>query len=427
MFSYYKKLKKDLDACAAEGLLGNEEAEKIYKILLSRKRKMPDASVIIAVLGGAFIAFGLGLIISYNWEKIGALTKIIAFLAAYAACGLSAIAFSEKKIISVPSEILWFFMPAFGFGLYGQIFQLSSDPLKPFMAWALLSSFLVLIASKKYLNILLEILFYVILAYSLMEKSMFSISSKNPVDIYFFLSLLFSSAMFLIISNSYIKIGEKTPPRLYTAILAYLFTFAASQLGENHSFMALGFAACAMTLSGKDFPYRYLLLFSIAVYIFSFKDFYRPHSTADKIIVMDTKFFLAIVFSGLAYVLAAFRIITSGKPRLSYPILAILAFSALKALGIFSSESDVFIFNALSIWLFIALILYGSEEKDKRLVNLGISITALIILSRFSDLFGKLGFLRTGFGFIISGAALIAVAYYVNRWRKALIEKMEEI
>ncbi|GAB4033132.1 MAG: hypothetical protein Fur0012_12420 [Elusimicrobiota bacterium] len=427
MFSYYKRLKKDLDACAAEGLLGNEEAERIYKILLSRKRKMPDASVIITVLGGAFIAFGLGLIISYNWEKIGALTKITAFLSAYAGCGLAAIYFSEKKIISVPAEILWFFMPALGLGLYGQIFQLSSDPLKPFMVWALLSSFLVFIASRKYLNILLEILFYVILAYSLTERSMFSINSKNPVDIYFFISLLFSSAILLIIRASYIRIGEKTPPRLYTAILAYLFTFSASQLGENHSFILLGFAACAMALSGKDFPYRYFLLFSIAVYIFSFRDFYRPHSPADAKIIMDTKFFLAIVFSGLAYTLAVFRIITSGKPRLSYPMLAILAFSALKASGIFSSESDVFIFNALSIWLFIASILYGSEEKDKRFVNLGISITALIIISRFSDLFGKLGFLRTGFGFIISGAGLIVVAYYVNRWRKALIEKMEEI
>lgn len=64
--------------------------------------------------------------------------------------------------------------------------------------------------------------------------------------------------------------------------------------------------------------------------------------------------------------------------------------------------------------------------RDKRFVNLGIFMTALLIISRFFDLFGKLGFLQTGFGFILSGSALIVVAYYVNIWRRNLIKDLEE-
>ncbi len=427
MFSYYKRLRKDLDSCAAEGLLEKAEADKIYGLILARKRKMPDASLIITVLGGAFMAFGTGLIISYNWDKIGGLTKIIAYLSVYLACAAAAVKFEEKKLISIPAEILWFFMPALGFGLYGQIFQLSSDPLKPFMAWAAISAPLVWLLNRRYLTVIFELLFYGIIYYCLSNDTVFSVTKTDPAGLNFILSSLFAALMFFGLRAAYIKLDGKVPPRLYAVFAAYLMFFSLSHIQGNRAIISLGFAAWALSLSGKDFPYRYFMIFCIAAFIFSFKDLYRDISwRAESQQIDAVKYTLSIIITAAAYIWSAIEIIKSQKTRVGYPVLAVLAFSILRALGIFRSESDSFIMNILALWLYIAAILHGSEIRDKRFINLGIAMTAVIIISRFFDLFGKLGFLQTGFGFIVSGAALIAVAYYVNSWRKNLIKDMEE-
>ncbi|MEW5951645.1 MAG: hypothetical protein AB1637_07135 [Elusimicrobiota bacterium] len=39
MFSYYKRLKKDLDFCAQEGITNKETADLIYDKIYSRKKK----------------------------------------------------------------------------------------------------------------------------------------------------------------------------------------------------------------------------------------------------------------------------------------------------------------------------------------------------------------------------------------------------
>ena len=42
--------------------------------------------------------------------------------------------------ISVPLELLWLFLPLLGIGLYDQTFQLSGDPVQPFLVWLALAA-----------------------------------------------------------------------------------------------------------------------------------------------------------------------------------------------------------------------------------------------------------------------------------------------
>lgn len=178
--SYYKRLKNDLKECAEKGIITDLQAQESYNFIYSKKKKLPQASQIIIALGGVLISLGLILIISFNWDKIGDLTKIISYLLIYSTIGFGAVRYNERKLISTPLNIIWFFMPALGFGLYGQIFQLSSDPLKPYIAWALICAPLVWFCAKKYLIYLFEALVYGIIIYQMFEKDpLFSIFTET--------------------------------------------------------------------------------------------------------------------------------------------------------------------------------------------------------------------------------------------------------
>ena len=51
------------------------------------------------------------------------------FLLVYATVAIIAIKTADNKsTINAPAEILWFFLPIIGIGLYAQIFNLSGDP-----------------------------------------------------------------------------------------------------------------------------------------------------------------------------------------------------------------------------------------------------------------------------------------------------------
>lgn len=62
-------------------------------------------------------------------------------------------------------------MPAVGMELYGQIFQISSDPIKPYILWAFITMPVVWLLERKYIIYLFEILVYGLITYNLFSKN----------------------------------------------------------------------------------------------------------------------------------------------------------------------------------------------------------------------------------------------------------------
>ncbi|HAH32128.1 MAG TPA: hypothetical protein DCL44_07430 [Elusimicrobia bacterium] len=86
MASYHNKLKKDLDLCAAEGLISPEQAEGVYQRSIAATGQSGwKAAHLIALFSGVLIAAGVILVIAHNWDKLGAIAKIAGFLLAFAA------------------------------------------------------------------------------------------------------------------------------------------------------------------------------------------------------------------------------------------------------------------------------------------------------------------------------------------------------
>ena len=136
MASYYKRLKADLAAAAADGLITGGQAASLYEKIYSRRLFASlKAAHWISLMAGLFIAAGLSLIIAHNWDRIGAAAKMLAYLAAFAAVAEASIRFEDKPSVATPTGAIWFFMPVIGIGLYAQLFNLSGDPVKPYLAW----------------------------------------------------------------------------------------------------------------------------------------------------------------------------------------------------------------------------------------------------------------------------------------------------
>ena len=151
MASYYKRLKSDLNNCVNAQIIDSQTAEKIYnKIYSPNLFAQLKAAQWIAIIAGIFIASWASLIIAHNWETIPNIIKMASFLLIYAMVATIALKTTKTKpTLNASAEILWFFLPIIGIGLYAQIFNLSGDPVKPYLIWAILSQPLVFFLRRK--------------------------------------------------------------------------------------------------------------------------------------------------------------------------------------------------------------------------------------------------------------------------------------
>ena len=177
--AYYKKLKKDLQAAAATGIITPEQADKTWEhAYASRVFAAFKATHWIAAAAGLFIALGVILVAAHNWDKIGAIAKMGAFLLLLAGAAEGAMRLEERTTVAIPLETLWFFMPALGIGLYAQIFNLSGDPVKPYLVWAALSAPLAIFSKRPLAAYLTSILLCAVLYWGTLGSSnMLSLTS----------------------------------------------------------------------------------------------------------------------------------------------------------------------------------------------------------------------------------------------------------
>jgi hypothetical protein len=69
-------------------------------------------------------------------------------------------------------------------------------------------------------------------------------------------------------------------------------------------------------------------------------------------------------------------------------------------------------------------IMSGARDSSEKQINLGVAVLTLTAVTRFIDIFGTM--LKSGVAFIVTGLAFGALAYFVNKGRKALIESVKK-
>lgn len=440
MANYYKRLRADLAAAASSGVITPGQADKAYEQAYARRLTAGwKAAHLIAVFAGLFIAIGLLLIIAHNWDKLGTPVKIGGFLLLFAAAGLTAIQFEEKTAVAVPAEVLWFFMPAIGIGLYAQLFQLSGDPVKPYLVWAALVLPLALLARRTLTAFLLTILLFLTLFYgtlghgsllSLSSGGLFSRSAPVPPPWWHWLLAL---AVLAAAAGTALYRRCHSVMRVLGASLAWvllLLVYETPLRLQSPALLLLAVSAAAAlwlawTPDGDRLESRLPhLAWLSTVYGMTFFWHFRPgmHYGSDSPggAALAWALFIGAVLS------AAFRPLAySSGPRWRTALRAALIAPMLAAFMLFdatvtSAKAIALLANFIVIAAGAGLIWNGAQENVEKRINTGVLFIALIVLTRFFDLFGSM--LKSGLGFIGTGLLFAVLAWFINKGRRAIIQ-----
>lgn len=439
MASYYKKLKLELDGAAAEGIITPEQAGRVWERAYSSRTFGSFKAVHwIAAASGLFIALGVILIAAHNWDKIGAIAKMGTFLLLFAGAGLASRRFEEKPAAAIPLEILWFFMPALGIGLYAQIFNLSGDPVKPYLLWAALSIPAAVFLKRSLAAFLATALLFAILYFgTLAPDNMLSLINHDAAvqpPAHWALALLVIAAAFAV---HFIKNRDRGLYLSLGTTLIWLFIMltadTAARLNSEAMILLAGMSMAALWLlwsQEEDAPPKRLPLMAwlAAVYMMTFFWHYKPETFNYLHTRTDTQYGGIIAFAVFAAGLLTLALRrrpllpTTNEDRL---VKGLLAVSMLCAFFLFdtsvgAAKTIAVLANLILAAFGAACILSGAKTSGEKMINRGVAVIALTAITRFLDIFG--GLLKSGLAFIATGLAFAALAYFINRGRRALIE-----
>lgn len=438
--SFQSRLKNHLKNCVTDGIISTEQGEKILEGFLERKHGLRiKGTAWIAILAGLFISAGICLIIAHNWDKIGPIVRVAAFIILLLLSGELAIRFQNRsRALSLSLELLWFFLPLLGIGLYAQTFQLSGHPIRPFLVWLLLTLPIAMASPHRviaplHMVTLIAVLFYgnhvssddlsisywygrevtvsiwawvlsfIILIVAAIE-SRWRLPSGQRKHI---IGILIIWIILLLVSRTPLRVEHGGWLMLaFTAgssfwLLLHLFLKSSeaekgfAQLSWVSSIYAMTFfwhQKGAITGGYSTFGVIIIVLFTLGSVVMTF---FLPEGALSK----DRKW----QWFGQGILLAS---IVSPVLLLIHAPLEVIKGAALLA-------------NFLLAMTGIALMWHGSLYGRVSHINIGVLIILLLLITRFIDVFGTL--LQGGVGFIISGIVLALLAYFIEKGRKHLI------
>jgi len=426
---YLKKFEEDISACAAEGLISNEQAGMVVR-RVSEKRRSGVFSVtgIIATLAGLSIIAGISLLVASNWETIDPIIKIAGFLLLVAGVGEAAQRLSNKVATTV-FQVLWFALPIAGIGLYGQIFQLSGDPIKPVVVWAILSLPLAFCCENRKIAFLEAVLVFATMILGLKCNGLLNIEDASG-----FLEKLMAWGIAAgLLASVWSLVLVRIPRFRIWAGLATLAwaAFVVEAMGLSPYWQVTSAMLCAgaamltfWSAESEEEAKSVWPLFLLAGVLY-FYGFGRNHHNYWP----DNPFWLGLLLPACIYIAGVLTVLFS-KVRLvpgssGYEWLARTIFLGAMLLPLVDSVSPHMLgtvaANALLLVSGIALIRYGGQEASTRCINYGIWIVVIVLLTRIVELLGSL--FMSGLGFLGFGILLGGFAYVANMQRKILIAR----
>lgn len=437
---YLKRLERDLQAAAEAGILSSEQGARLARFVAERENRGRIRGVVwIGIFAGLCIAAGLSLIAAHNWHLLPAQLKMGGFLLTLAVVGWLSQKIESPAAAAVVLEVMWFFLPIVGIGLYAQIFQLSGDPVRPFLVWLALT---------------------LPLAWWSRHPAAAPIHAALAILVLFWGTMSLNGTLTLL--KDY-KMDDALPPMrnwaLAAAVAAWTAFLGARRLRTSHQVVSSGalltwflFLMISRTpLQVKHEGVLFAAAVSLAV-IWIIQSLYIGATDADCTLPRTAwiaaiyfmtflwhykKEFLpigSIVGWGLAFGLAA---LAGAALALSPPGIlstdrawesrakAILGGSVAVAMVLLLGGLPVIHMaslaaNGLLVAAGLGLMWHGSQRSSVAQINAGVGTLFLLLVTRFIDVFGS--FLEGGVGFIAVGCVFAGIAYALQKSRAAMID-----
>lgn len=400
----------------------------------------------LAVLGGLFVAAGVSLLIARNWEDIGPIVRVGAFVLLLFAVGEATIRSRDRGLaLALPLKIVWLFLPLLGIGLYGQTFQLTGDAVQPFLVWLALTAPLAWLSPRPFVatlhtTALIVVLFagnYVIDGFAALvgtgtaPRSMLALTGEptNPaawlLSIVVLASMVLQSLRLLPAHHRHHCVGVvafwvfgvlvgPTPIRiehpgwivLAAVSLATLWVVVLAHLDTSIEERATATTAWLGALYALTFTWH-------------MTDAARGDVTTTGVGLIVATTVMAL---GAALLLPGERLsprpawALAGKAVFVVPVLVTLLFLGDDVQLVWLAAA---VLNVALFAIAAGLMWHGSLVHEPAQVNAGVLVMLAILITRFLDVFRSM--LQSGIGLILAGALLAGLAWALDRTRRRLI------
>ncbi|HYC54587.1 MAG TPA: DUF2157 domain-containing protein [Candidatus Binatia bacterium] len=405
-----------------------------------------DGARWLGIMAGLFVLAGISLLIARNWQSVGPVARIGAYLVLLAGVGAAAIRYRDRAAaVSVTLEVLWFFLPLVGIGLYGQTFQLSGDPIAPFVLWLGLTMPMAWLSPRPFLAVVHTLtMSAVLLAGNFAFNPAWGLlvgDERSPIMLTLthgsatLRAWLLSLAMLAAITLQSLKLLPRGSRNHFIAVVAaWLFGLMAAQtpLHVEHGGLLLLAAMSLVVLwivaelairSSLEERAASLTAWLVFVYGLTFT-FHFGDAVGGGAIGWGGLLAVAIVGAAIAGTVRLPGERISVEPQWARVGRAFLLGSLLLT-ATYLTQSEALVVLVALVWNLVlaaaavGLMWHGSIVHDARQINMGVLVLVIVMITRFLDLFG--GMLTSGVGFIVGGLLLAGVSWGLERTRRRLL------
>ena len=478
--SYYSKVQRDLASATAKQIITQEQQVALEEHFLQNRGFFARLTLVhwLGAAGGVFIALGIILIIAFNWAQLGNFIKIAGYLLMLAGTAWGFVKTENRPALHNFLGVIWFILPAAGIGLIAQIFQLSGAPIKPYLAWAILSAPLALWGGSRLYSRMLCVLLFGILFFGTFEKT--------SVFCLIFDEQAIKAAGQIVNMTSKVPGGQAAADAIQSSVAS---TMALKMLGHWISSLALLAAALGINFYKKDHfstaitamlvwiimllcvPHNALYtdyaeinlaagisaalllafykmkfcslegvnvsslhnngtrIWAIILYIISFMHGNSPHIRGEYRHIPGGEHFLGIavalaIIAAAAWFISREEILKENKEAsmmLKTVIIASIAVPFIPAIiGAKTLNTAGIAANIILVAAGIAMLYAGSICGHKKTMNRGMLLIVIIAVTRFLDLFKSQ--LTSGMAFLITGGLFAFMAWWFSRGADKIAE-----
>jgi uncharacterized membrane protein len=386
----------DIQRLYEAGLISEEQRQKIAAHF-ELKEEGGKLLAILCMIGAALITTGISLLIAAHWDQIPRGVKIagglVFMLGAHAAGWWLRNVQGKYRKAGEALHVVGSCMFLVNIALLGQIYNIVSRPPNAFLAWWLGIAALPWLLRSRAQFVLFLLAFTIWFGCEANEAgSWIYCPSARQAFLYSALGLVYLGSGWMLRRSSFNEFSSPT-----------------EKLG-----LAL-FLACALPVTWKDFfgtevsPGIHSWVFpALAVVATVLLAFGARNLTA---LNRQWRWTWFAALAGMSVFLATvwfgwWQLAASHVPRYGY-----------------WQESWSYVPGSLAIFVFCLLqIQVGIQERSEFLVNLGVILIAVDIITAYFNLFGSLT--RTGLMFVIGGVFLIGFGVYLEKKRRAFLRRM---
>lgn len=415
------ELYKDLPELVNNNVLSSEAAENIKKHYgpIEETQGTRTLLLVFGVFGALLVGLGIILLIAHNWDQFTRLSRLALsvglLITAQLAAGLTLWFKGESRIWREAAAALHMLVIGAALALVGQTYHLTGDTDMFILMWMLLSFPLMYLmrASSVAVMFIAGTTFWCVNTYSQPERQFIWVLLSLALPFYWrqmqqdryanstaIMSWIGNICLYICFAAAFSNSITKLAPLIYSALFSINYMVGIRWFNTGRESLRMPFKLIGLVGS------------TVCIFILTFHDFWRhlkntaAVSTAEYVLVILLLLLVVIGNVGIAK--------HTGRKNLPFSIAPLIIGSGFLLQSLDTSGIvPTILLNAYMLLLSIWIISTGTNIRSVSLVNIGMLMLSMLIVSRFLDI--SVSFVIRGLVFVGLGIAFLTVNWLLVR------------